>query len=284
MSIRKLIRNCVPGARDDRARGGAAFVHSASDEEFAAIEDAPPHPAPRQLPPQSARPAGRRTGARLGTCDRMVDALGNDIVSGRWTASNTLRVRLIKLEHSVIRPRLIPGHEENICASSPRCAARRRRGNRLLQAHILSARDRVLTAPLDRRPSAPVFAQSRPDPRRTALHPDIHGLWPAIPDRSPPRAPSTPRAIALRPAHAGRRLQQRHPVRHHRRGPRLQRQRAHGPARRDAGRRARSRQLVITTSACALPIAALGRHATSAAAAGRCSCRRSTSAIRATPA
>lgn len=93
-----------------------------------------------------------------GLHDRMVDALGNEIVSEIYRV-NSLRVRLIKLEHSVITPaRLIPAMQEHLLF----IAALRRRdaaaAAELLGQHIHSARDRVLNAPLE--PPRPQWTQT----------------------------------------------------------------------------------------------------------------------------
>ncbi|MCY7308922.1 MAG: GntR family transcriptional regulator [Rhodoferax sp.] len=84
-----------------------------------------------------------------GLHDRMVDVMGNEIVSEIYRV-NTLRVRLIKLEHSVITPaRLIPAMQEHlrfIAALQQRDDAR---AAELLEAHIHSARERVMTTPLE---------------------------------------------------------------------------------------------------------------------------------------
>ncbi len=84
-----------------------------------------------------------------GLHDRMVDALDNEIVSEIYRV-NSLRVRLIKLEHSVITPaRLIPAMQEHLVFIA---ALKQRDGVRAaesLDAHIRSARDRVLSAPLE---------------------------------------------------------------------------------------------------------------------------------------
>ena len=84
-----------------------------------------------------------------GLHDRMVDAMGNDIVSDMYRV-NSLRVRLIKLEHSVITPtRLMPAMQEHLRFIA---ALRQRDGARaveLLMAHINSARNRVLTEPME---------------------------------------------------------------------------------------------------------------------------------------
>ncbi|WP_394788513.1 GntR family transcriptional regulator [Rhodoferax sp.] len=81
-----------------------------------------------------------------GLHDRMVDALGNEIISEIYRV-NSLRVRLIKLEQSVITPaRLIPAMQEHlrfIAALQQRDAAL---AAQLLEAHLDSARNRVLTA------------------------------------------------------------------------------------------------------------------------------------------
>jgi DNA-binding GntR family transcriptional regulator len=81
-----------------------------------------------------------------GLHDRMVDALGNEIVSEIYRV-NTLRVRLIRLEHSVITPaQLIPAMQEHlgfIAALQQRDAAV---AVALLEDHIHSARERVMNA------------------------------------------------------------------------------------------------------------------------------------------
>ncbi len=83
-----------------------------------------------------------------GLHDRMVDAMGNDIVSDIYRV-NSLRVRLIKLEHSVITPaRLIPAMHEHLAFIAALRARDSTQACHLLDAHIDSARSRVMTAPL----------------------------------------------------------------------------------------------------------------------------------------
>lgn len=86
-----------------------------------------------------------------GLHDRMVDAMGNEIISEIYRV-NSLRVRLIKLEQSVITPaRLIPAMQEHlrfIAALERRDAAE---ATRLLDEHMDSARNRVLTPPQELR-------------------------------------------------------------------------------------------------------------------------------------
>ncbi len=130
-----------------------SFVHHASDEELQAIEAAHQDILTRA----SSAAVGVACDASLlndaqsvdwGLHDRMVDAMGNDILSDIYRV-NSLRVRLIKLEHSVITPaRLIPAMHEHlafIAALRQRDAAA---AVQLLDAHINSARNRVMTAPL----------------------------------------------------------------------------------------------------------------------------------------
>lgn len=84
-----------------------------------------------------------------GLHDRLVDALGNDILSEIYRV-NSLRVRLIKLEHSVITPaRLIPAMQEHLCFIAALLRRDAPEATRLLEEHINSARNRVMTAPLE---------------------------------------------------------------------------------------------------------------------------------------
>ena len=84
-----------------------------------------------------------------GLHDRMVDALGNELVSEIYRV-NTLRVRLIKLEHSVITPaRLIPAMQEHLEFIGALLERDGPRSIELLMAHIRSARERVIEAPLE---------------------------------------------------------------------------------------------------------------------------------------
>ena len=83
-----------------------------------------------------------------GLHDRMVDALGNEIVSEIYRV-NSLRVRLIKLEQSVITPaRLIPAMEEHLRFIDALRLRDAPQAVDLLLAHIHSARSRVMNAPL----------------------------------------------------------------------------------------------------------------------------------------
>ena len=146
----KLIRNAFQIRSMIEREAIAHFVHSASTGELEGI--AASH---RDI---LRRASAARSDARLlddaqaldwGLHDRMVDALGNELVSEIYRV-NTLRVRLIKLEHSIITPaRLIPAMQEHLLFID---ALRKRDGPRaieFLMAHIHSARERVIEAPLE---------------------------------------------------------------------------------------------------------------------------------------
>lgn len=149
----KLIRNAFQVRTMIEREAVLNFVRTASDEELDAIEVGHRNIVERA----SAKDAATRDPQLLtdaqsidwGLHDRMVDALGNEIVSEMYRV-NSLRVRLIKLEHSVITPaRLIPAMQEHLRF----IAALRKRDSAqavaLLEEHINSARTRVLNAPLE---------------------------------------------------------------------------------------------------------------------------------------
>lgn len=146
----KLIRNAFQVRAMIEREAILNFVHSASQEELDAIES-----NHRDILHRAS--SGKIDDKLLddaqaldwGLHDRMVGALGNEIVYDIYRV-NTLRVRLIKLEHSVITPvGLIPVMQEHlqfIGALQERDAAL---AAQLLEAHIQSARQRVMTTPLE---------------------------------------------------------------------------------------------------------------------------------------
>lgn len=148
----KLIRNAFQVRSMIEREAVLNFVHSASDSELEAIEANHRDILARASGGASALHDDTRLlddaqAVDWGLHDRMVDALGNDIVSEIYRV-NSLRVRLIKLELSVITPaRLIPAMQEHLLF----IAALRQRDDAaavaLLNEHINSARNRVLNAP-----------------------------------------------------------------------------------------------------------------------------------------
>lgn len=149
-----LIRNAFQVRSMIEREAVLHFVQNASDSELGLIEKQHQAVLQRAQTAQQndAHDAGLLTDAQAvdwGLHDRMVDALGNSIISELYRV-NSLRVRLIRLEHSVITPaRLIPAMQEHlqfIAALQERNSAA---AAELLQAHIRSARDRVLHASLE---------------------------------------------------------------------------------------------------------------------------------------
>lgn len=148
----KLIRNAFQVRSMIEREAVLNFVRSASEAELAAIEASHRDILRRAEAPDALNDTALLDDAQAvdwGLHDRMVDALGNDIISDQYRV-NSLRVRLIKLEHSVITPgRLIPAMQEHlrfIEALRQRDAAL---AMELLEDHISSARSRVMNAPLE---------------------------------------------------------------------------------------------------------------------------------------
>ncbi len=166
----KLIRNAFQLRAMIEREAVRLFVHSVSAAELDEIE------AAHQDILRRARSAGvDRPDADLlddaqsvdwGLHDRMVDAMGNEILSEIYRV-NSLRVRLITLEQSVITPaRLIPAMEEHlrfISALQRRDEAAAIAG---LEQHMDSARNRVLTTTPDM-----VRAEWNPPAPAAATHP-----------------------------------------------------------------------------------------------------------------
>jgi len=149
----KLIHNAFQVRSMIELEAVQNFVHLASDDELRAIEASHQDILARARSSNSdlANDALLLDDAQSvdwGLHDRMVDAMGNDILSDIYRV-NSLRVRLIKLEHSVITPlRLIPAMQEHlafIAALRQRDAAQ---ASQRLKEHIDSAHNRVMTAPL----------------------------------------------------------------------------------------------------------------------------------------
>ncbi|MDD2925145.1 GntR family transcriptional regulator [Rhodoferax sp.] len=150
----KLIHNAFQVRSMIEREAVLNFVHAASDEELQAIEashrdilrraSAPGHNAASDVSLLDDAQA-----VDWGLHDRLVDALGNDILSDIYRV-NSLRVRLIKLEHSVITPaRLIPAMQEHLSFIAALLQRNAAEATRLLDEHIHSARNRVMSTPLE---------------------------------------------------------------------------------------------------------------------------------------
>lgn len=148
----KLIRNAFQVRTMIEREAVLHYAQTASDSELESVELSHQKILQRAKSPNAAKDSHLLDDAQAvdwGLHDRMVDALGNDIVSEMYRV-NSLRVRLIKLEHSVITPaRLIPAMQEHlrfIAAMRQRDAAL---AVNLLDEHIHSARSRVMQTPLE---------------------------------------------------------------------------------------------------------------------------------------
>jgi DNA-binding GntR family transcriptional regulator len=146
----KLIRNAFQVRAMIEHEAVLHFVHSATDEELNAIEASHRDVLKRaQATKTDARLLDDAQAIDWGLHDRMVDALGNEIISDIYRV-NSLRVRLIKLEHSVITPaRLIPAMQEHLSFIAALQQRDVTKAVQLLGDHINSARSRVLSAPLE---------------------------------------------------------------------------------------------------------------------------------------
>lgn len=150
----KLIHNAFQVRSMIEREAVLNFAHLSTDAELQAIEAS----HQRILMRARAPSANAADNAQLlndaqaldwGLHDRMVDAMGNDILSDIYRV-NCLRVRLIKLEHSVITPaRLIPAMQEHLAFITALRQRDASQASRLLDAHITSARNRVVSAPLE---------------------------------------------------------------------------------------------------------------------------------------
>jgi DNA-binding GntR family transcriptional regulator len=146
----KLVRNAFQVRSMIEREAVLHFVHQASDAELDAIEASHRDILARaSAQPSDPTLLDDAQAIDWGLHDRMVDALGNEIVTEIYRV-NSLRVRLIKLEHSVITPaRLIPAMQEHLQFIAALRARDATAATALLQDHIDSARNRVMNAPLE---------------------------------------------------------------------------------------------------------------------------------------
>jgi DNA-binding GntR family transcriptional regulator len=85
-----------------------------------------------------------------GLHDRMVDAMGNEILSEIYRV-NSMHVRMIRLDADAVRPlRVVPAMEEHLRFLEVLKARDETKALDAISAHIESSRQRVLSAMLDR--------------------------------------------------------------------------------------------------------------------------------------
>ncbi len=146
----KLIRNAFHIRSMIECQAIGEFVGTASDAELAAIEQqhqdilqrASSGPADEQL----LRDA---QAVDWGLHERMVDALGNEIMSEMYRV-NSLRIRLISLENPM---QLKPSMQEHLLFINALQRRDEALARSLMNAHIDSARNRVLEASLGQLPA-----------------------------------------------------------------------------------------------------------------------------------
>jgi DNA-binding GntR family transcriptional regulator len=150
----KLINNAFQFRLLLEREAATRFCTSVSDTDLAAIEDAHRRIIERaRRGPVDDALLSDATTVDWGLHDLMVDALGNELISEAYRI-NSLRVRLIRLENSMLSPEaLVPAMEEHLwfiealARRDPAEVARR------LTHHIESAHRRVLGLP---RPALPM--------------------------------------------------------------------------------------------------------------------------------
>ena len=160
----RLIRNAFQIRSMIEREGLACYVRIATDAQLRATES-----THRYI---LRRTRGGRITQRLlldaqavdwGLHEAMVDSLANEIISDAYRV-NALRIRLISLEHSMLLEQAMQEHLRFIDA------LRQRDGQlalSLLDAHIESARNRVLEASLGQLPG-PTSTTEEPPTRRRA--------------------------------------------------------------------------------------------------------------------
>ena len=150
----KLIRNAFQLRSMIEREAVQCFLRVVGDEELEAIERA--HRAILERA-QSGRPDPRLDEDALavdwGLHDRMVDAMGNDILSEIYRV-NSLHVRMIRLDATQVRPRrVVPAMEEHLKFIALLKARDEPRAVRAMEEHVENSRQRVLASILDRGPA-----------------------------------------------------------------------------------------------------------------------------------
>lgn len=146
----KLIRNAFQVRLMVEREAVRHFVHSASDDELDAIE--------AEHKSILKRATAGKPDARLdmdaqavdwGLHDRMVDAMGNEILSEIYRV-NSLHVRLIRLDAQQVRERrVVPAMEEHLRFLKQLRARDETSAVRAIEEHIERSRQRVLEVLVD---------------------------------------------------------------------------------------------------------------------------------------
>jgi len=147
----KLIRNAFQLRSMIEREAVQCFLRFVGDEELDAIERA--HQAILERA-KSGKPDPRLDEDALavdwGMHDRMVDAMGNEILSEIYRV-NSLHVRMIRLDATQVRPRrVVPAMEEHLKFIALMKARDEPRAVRAMEEHVENSRQRVLASILDR--------------------------------------------------------------------------------------------------------------------------------------
>jgi len=140
----KLIRNAFQLRQILEREAALRFGESVTDAELDAIES-----AHRSVIARARRGVTRELLADAQAVDwalhdRMIDALGNEIVSDIYRV-NTLRIRLIRLDRVVLTPdALLPAMSEHLAIIAALRTRRQKEIAAAIERHLASARERAL--------------------------------------------------------------------------------------------------------------------------------------------
>ncbi|MCA0240831.1 MAG: GntR family transcriptional regulator [Proteobacteria bacterium] len=146
----KLIRNAFQVRSMIEREAVQRFVREVSDEEIDRLEQAHREILARaERDPSDASLDADALQADWGLHDRMVDAMGNEILSEIYRV-NSLHVRLIRLDAAEVRPRrTLPAMQEHLAFLAALRSRDEARAVAAIQAHIDNSRQRVVAALLD---------------------------------------------------------------------------------------------------------------------------------------
>ena len=146
----KLIRNAFQVRLMIEREAVQRFVREVSDDEIDRLEQAHRAILARaERDPLDPRLDADAMQADWGLHDRMVDAMGNEILSEIYRV-NSLHVRLIRLDAAEVRPRRVrPAMQEHLAFLDALRSRDEARAVAAIQAHIDNSRQRVVAALLD---------------------------------------------------------------------------------------------------------------------------------------
>ncbi len=164
----KLVRNAFQVRSMIEREATRHFLDVVSDEELATIEAAHDRILQRASSPKPDDTLDADAQAvDWGLHDRMVDAMGNDILSEIYRV-NSLHVRLIRIDAAVVRPlRVLPAMQEHLAFLAALKARDEAAAIAAITSHIENSRQRVLQAMLEGG-AAMGTGRSQTRPRETA--------------------------------------------------------------------------------------------------------------------